>query len=128
MIVFRIPFVIPMQLKFAALLGLIGLFGLGAQITLTVGLQRETASRGSLANYVQVRIFFNVTVSSLYNPFTQLSLLRVKILYAIVLQRIFFHVYPSFLSLVGAGLILGCVVYIAVWNICLSHFSFLLLI
>ena len=103
-----------MQLKFAALLGLIGLFGLGAQITLTVGLQRETASRGSLANYVQVRIFFNVTVSSLYNPFTQLSLLRVKILYAIVLQRIFFHVYPSFLSLVGAGLILGCVVYIAV--------------
>lgn len=37
-----------------------------------------------------------------------------KIIFAAILERIFFHVYPSFLSLLGTSVILSCAIYVAV--------------
>lgn len=69
MIVFRIPVVIPTKLDWLLLLFLIGLAGFGGQVRhppdpyfmsfdaeqvlLTLGLQRETAGRGTIAIYGQ---------------------------------------------------------------------------
>jgi len=88
MVIFRIPIVIPTQWKWVALFFVIGFFGYGAQVTLVWGLQRETASRGMLAMYVQI-------------------------IFAAILERIFFHVYPSLLSLLGTSVILTCAIYVA---------------
>jgi len=56
---------------------------------MTAGLQRETASRGTLALYS-------------------------KIVFAIILQRVFFHTLPTYLSVVGTLLIVGSALYIVV--------------
>ena len=56
---------------------------------MTAGLQRETAGRGTLALYS-------------------------KIVFAIILQRIFFHTLPTYLSLVGTLLIVGSALYVVV--------------
>ena len=54
-----------------------------------MGLQRETASRGALALYS-------------------------KIIFATLLERIVFHTFPTFLSVVGALMIVGSALYIVV--------------
>jgi len=87
MIVLRIKPVIPGGWQ-PLLFFVIGLFGYGAQVSLAVGLQKETASRGMLAMYVQI-------------------------VFASILERIFFHVTPSLLSLIATALILGCAIYVA---------------
>ncbi|KAI6008777.1 hypothetical protein F5J12DRAFT_935539 [Pisolithus orientalis] len=79
--------VYPTQWEWSALLLLIGVFGFIAQMCLTMGLQRETAARGTMGVYVQV-IFANV------------------------LEIIFFKTVPSFLSLLGTGIIMTCAIYI----------------
>ncbi|KAL5514086.1 hypothetical protein ACEPAG_2847 [Sanghuangporus baumii] len=81
--------ILPTRLEWLALLLMIGIFGFLAQALLTMGLQRETAGRGSLAIYVQI-------------------------IYATILERIFFHTVPSALSIIGTMIIMGSAVYVAV--------------
>ena len=58
-------------------------------MTMTTGLQRETAGRGTMAIYVQV-------------------------IFALVFERVFFHTTPPPLSIVGTAIILSSAVYVAV--------------
>jgi drug/metabolite transporter (DMT)-like permease len=54
MVILRQPFVFPTRLAWLGLLAVIGILGFGAQILLTMGFQRETAGRASMALYTQV--------------------------------------------------------------------------
>jgi drug/metabolite transporter (DMT)-like permease len=88
MVVFNIPVIYPRSWRWSLLLLMIGVFGFVAQILLTLGLQRETVSRGSTGVYFQM-------------------------LFAVVLERLIFGVVPSLLSLLGAAIIMSsalCVV------------------
>lgn len=88
MVVFNIPVVYPRSWRWALLLLMIGVFGFVAQTLLTLGLQRETVSRGSTGVYIQI-------------------------LFAVVLERLIFGVVPSLLSVLGAAIIMSsalCVV------------------
>ncbi|KIL58907.1 hypothetical protein M378DRAFT_15176 [Amanita muscaria Koide BX008] len=89
MIVTKTPFVIPSRLDWFAILLLIGVFGFVAQILLTMGFQRETAGRASLALYTQI-VFANI------------------------LQVIVFHKAPPVFSVIGTCLILSAAIYVAV--------------
>ncbi|KZV77765.1 DUF6-domain-containing protein [Peniophora sp. CONT] len=80
--------VIPKRLDFLALFGVIGVGGFLAQVLLTMGLQREAAGRATLAVYV-------------------------GIIFALALEKIFFNVSPSALSVTGTAIILSCALYIA---------------
>ncbi|KAH9850407.1 drug/metabolite transporter [Lenzites betulinus] len=66
----------------------VSLCGFGAQMTMTTGLQRETAGRGTIAIYVQV-------------------------IFAMIFERIFFHTVPPPLSLLGTAVILSSAIYVA---------------
>lgn len=88
MVVFNIPVVYPRSWQWSLLLLMVGVFGFVAQTLLTLGLQRETVSRGSTGVYVQM-------------------------LFAVVLERLIFGVVPSLLSVLGATIIMSsalCVV------------------
>ncbi|KAF8883038.1 hypothetical protein BD779DRAFT_899098 [Infundibulicybe gibba] len=87
MIATKSPFVTPTHLDWLGLLTLIGIFGLIAQVLLIMGLQRETASRGTLAIYTQV-------------------------IFATILERIFFESIPSALSVCGTLIILTSALYV----------------
>ncbi|KAF8873874.1 hypothetical protein BD779DRAFT_1678989 [Infundibulicybe gibba] len=87
MVTTKSPFVIPTRLDWLGLLMLIGVFGFIAQILLAMGLQRETAGRGTLALYIQV-------------------------VFVVVLQRIFFNSIPSALSVCGTLIILTSALYV----------------
>ncbi|KAF8881630.1 hypothetical protein BD779DRAFT_1675381 [Infundibulicybe gibba] len=87
MITTKSPFVIPTRLDWLGLLMLIGVFGFIAQILLATGLQRETASRGSLALYTQV-------------------------IFSTIFERIFFKSIPSALSVCGTLIILTSAFYV----------------
>jgi drug/metabolite transporter (DMT)-like permease len=89
MIVLRVPVVIPERPLFLVLLLVIGVFGFVTQVTLTMGLQRESASRGALGLYPQI-------------------------LFAAVAERWIFHAIPSYLSIIGIVIILTCALYVAV--------------
>ncbi|KAL1748201.1 hypothetical protein HDZ31DRAFT_60574 [Schizophyllum fasciatum] len=80
--------VIPTSVEWLALLGVIGVCGFIAQVLLTMGLQRETAGRGSLALYTQI-------------------------VFATILERTFFKVAPSALSVLGTLIIVASAVYVA---------------
>ncbi|KAJ6617990.1 hypothetical protein B0H10DRAFT_1282186 [Mycena sp. CBHHK59/15] len=88
MLAIRQPVVVPTRLSWLGLLLLIGILGFGSQILLTVGFQRETASRASLALYTQI-------------------------IFASVLERIFFHTIPTFLSLLGTCIIMSSAIFVA---------------
>ncbi|KAJ3732944.1 hypothetical protein DFJ43DRAFT_996273 [Lentinula guzmanii] len=83
------PIVVPTSPVWLLLLLEIGVFGFCAQIFLTLGLQRETASRGTLAIYTLI-------------VFTSL------------LDRIFFHSVPSLLSVLGTLIIVGSALWVVV--------------
>ena len=51
----RVQVVFPTRWDWLAMLLMIGIFGFCAQVLLTLGLQRETVGRGTMAVYVQVR-------------------------------------------------------------------------
>lgn len=88
MVVFDIPAVYPRSWRWSLLLLMVGVFGFLAQILLTLGLQRETVSRGSTGVYIQM-------------------------IFAVVLERLIFGVVPSLLSVLGAMIIVSsalCVV------------------
>lgn len=70
------------------LLASFGIFGFLAQVFLTMGLQRETAGRGTMAVYTQI-------------------------VFATVLDQIFFHSVPSTLSVIGTLIILTSTLYVA---------------
>jgi len=88
MVIFKISPVIPTDTLWFVLLLLIGVLGLMGQTLLTMGLQRETASRGVLAIYTQV-------------------------VFVIVLEFIAFHTMPSALSIVGTLIIMSSAIYIS---------------
>ncbi|KAI6012206.1 hypothetical protein EDC04DRAFT_2761529 [Pisolithus marmoratus] len=81
------PIVYPTQWQWSVLLLLVGVFGFVAQICLTMGLQRETAARGTMGIYLQV-------------------------IFADVLDVFFFKTVPSLLSFLGTGTIMICAIYI----------------
>ncbi|KAK0502356.1 integral membrane protein DUF6 [Armillaria luteobubalina] len=89
MIVMRAPLVIPTQLSWGTLLAVIGFLGFFAQVALTMGLQRETAGRGTIAIYTQI-------------------------IFASIAERIFFHSTPHVLSVLGTLIILFSALYVAV--------------
>jgi len=86
MILFKIPPVIPRRPLWLAVLLLIGILGFIAQILVTMGLQRETASRSTLAIYISV-------------------------VFAVVFELIFFHTTPSTLSIAGTTIIMSSAIY-----------------
>lgn len=88
MVVFGIPVVYPNSWKWSLILLMVGVFGFVAQILLTLGLQRETVSRGSTGVYFQM-------------------------LFAVVLERIIFGVTPSLLSVLGAAIIMSSALCVA---------------
>ncbi|OJA18256.1 hypothetical protein AZE42_13185 [Rhizopogon vesiculosus] len=87
MVVFKIPVVYPRSWMWSLLLILIGVFGFTAQTLLTMGLQRETVSRGATGMYVQA-------------------------LFAVVLEGLFFGIIPSLLSVLGAAIIISSAIYV----------------
>ncbi|KAG8804097.1 hypothetical protein FRC18_007175 [Serendipita sp. 400] len=89
MILLRIPIVLPTSLAFAGLMISVGIFGLIAQVLLTMGLQREAAGRASLGLYIQI-------------------------LFAAAAERVIFHSIPPATSLAGIVIILSCAAYVAV--------------
>ncbi|KAH9895972.1 hypothetical protein C8Q73DRAFT_729352 [Cubamyces lactineus] len=88
MIIMRTPVVIPMRWDWLLMLLLIGIIGFIAQVLLTMGLQRETAGRGTMAVYVQI-------------------------IFATIFERVFFHSSPSVLSVIGTLIILTSAIYVA---------------
>ncbi|KAF5319494.1 hypothetical protein D9619_008739 [Psilocybe cf. subviscida] len=88
LIINKTPFIIPNRLEWLGMLAMIGIFGFVAQFLLAMGLQRETAGRGSMAVYTQV-------------------------IFATILEKIFFHATPSALSIIGTLLIIGSALYVA---------------
>ena len=89
MLIFKIPVMWPNNISWVLLMVGVSLCGFVAQLCLTTGIQRETASRASLGTYTQIL-------------FTEIS------------DRIIFHSKPSVLSLIGTGIILTSAVYVAV--------------
>ncbi|KAG6856001.1 hypothetical protein H0H87_008545 [Tephrocybe sp. NHM501043] len=89
MLVTETPLVIPTDLRWLGLLILIGVFGFVAQALLTSGLLRESAGKGSIAIYTQI-------------------------VFAIILERIFFKAQPSALSIAGTIIIVSSALYVAV--------------
>ncbi|KAI0763809.1 EamA-like transporter family-domain-containing protein [Trametes elegans] len=88
MLALRTPVVVPTQWEWLAMLLLVGLFGFTAQTLLTAGLQRETASRGTMAIYAQI-------------------------VFAALDELVFFHTKPSLLSVLGTAIILTSAIYVA---------------
>ena len=118
----RTPFVIPSRPDWFSLLILIGILGFIAQVLLTMGLQRETAGRATMAIYTQV-----THTSTLARPNDSYIL---QIVFATIFQRIFFNTTPPWLSVIGTILILSSALYVAVSCkiLLLSCFTKLLLV
>ncbi|KAG6819206.1 hypothetical protein H0H93_014346 [Arthromyces matolae] len=81
--------VIPTKVEWAGMLVMIGVFGFVAQTLLTMGLQRETAGRGSIAIYTQL-------------------------VFASIFERVFFQAETSFLSVTGTFIIVSSALYVAI--------------
>ncbi|KAI0704155.1 hypothetical protein C8Q76DRAFT_801904 [Earliella scabrosa] len=88
MIAMRMPVVVPTQWDWLLMLLFIGFAGFGGQVLLTLGLQRETAGRGTIAVYGQI-------------------------VFATTFERIFFHTTPPLLSVIGTVIIIGSALYVA---------------
>ncbi|KAG1748145.1 integral membrane protein DUF6 [Suillus lakei] len=84
--VFNIPVVYPTPWAWLLLL-MVGASGFMTQTLLTMGLQRETVSRGVTGMYA-------------------------KVFFAVVLDRLFFGVIPSLLSVLGATIIMSTALYV----------------
>ncbi|EIW52928.1 drug/metabolite transporter [Trametes versicolor FP-101664 SS1] len=89
MVVTRTPAVVPDNLGSILMVIAVSACGFAAQMTMTTGLQRETAGRGTMAIYVQV-------------------------IFAMAFERIFFNTLPNWLSLLGTVIILSSAVYVVV--------------
>lgn len=89
MVITRTQFIVPTEVDWLLLFLMIGIFGFVAQIFLTMGLQRETVGRGTIAIYTQI-------------------------IFATIMQAIFFHTVPSLLSIIGTIMIIFSALYVAV--------------
>lgn len=89
MLVFKTPIVWPNSISWVLLMIAISLFGFSLQLLLTMGFQRETASRGSLATYT-------------------------RIVFAEISDRVIFYSKLSGLSLIGTAIVLTSAIYVAV--------------
>ncbi|KAF9234437.1 hypothetical protein BU15DRAFT_79045 [Melanogaster broomeanus] len=87
MVVLKIPVVYPTNWQWTAMLLMVGVFGLSFQTLLTMGLQREAAARGSMTIYIQV-------------------------VFAVILERVFFGTVPSLFSIIGAAIIITSAIYV----------------
>ncbi|KAG1745000.1 uncharacterized protein EDB91DRAFT_171449 [Suillus paluster] len=87
MVVFDVPIVYPTSWMWIFLLFMVGVFGFVAQSLFTMGLQRETVSRGITGMYAQL-------------------------LFVVVLELLFFGVIPSLLSVLGAAIIMSSALYV----------------
>ncbi|KAL6310220.1 hypothetical protein BKA93DRAFT_754933 [Sparassis latifolia] len=87
-LVLRVHIVLPTSLLFLAMLLAIGFLGFMGQMLMTMGLQRETAGRGTMAIYVQI-------------------------IFATIYDRIFFNSTPSLLSVIGTVIIMTSAIYVA---------------
>ncbi|KAF9039209.1 hypothetical protein BJ165DRAFT_1531307 [Panaeolus papilionaceus] len=83
------PIVIPTRLLWIGLLLMIGLVGFVAQLLLTMGLQKETVGRGALAIYSQI-------------------------VFASILQMVFFDEIMGAWSIVGTVMIVGAAAWVAI--------------
>jgi len=88
MVLFKTSPVIPRNAIWLAMLLVIGILGLTSQTLLVMGLQRETASRATLAVYT-------------------------SIVFAVMFEFIVFHTTPSALSLAGAAIIISSAIYVS---------------
>ncbi|KAI1789856.1 EamA-like transporter family-domain-containing protein [Ganoderma leucocontextum] len=88
MAVVKTPVVIPDNIPCLAMILAVSGCGFAAQMTMTSGLQRETAGRGTIAIYVQI-------------------------IFSLIFDRVFFHTTPPLLSVIGAVIILSSAIYIA---------------
>ncbi|EJF60881.1 drug/metabolite transporter [Dichomitus squalens LYAD-421 SS1] len=89
MVFAQIQCVVPDNVSCSAMILAVSGCGFAAQMTMTSGLQRETAGRGTMAIYVQV-------------------------IFALVFERMFFHTTPPPLSIIGTVIILSSAIYVAV--------------
>jgi len=80
--------VFPKRIEWVLMLLFIGVVGFIAQTMVTLGIQRETISRGLMGNYVQI-------------------------IFATAFERIFFHTTPSPLSIFGTLIIMSSAIYVA---------------
>ncbi|KAI0728302.1 hypothetical protein C8Q72DRAFT_918240 [Fomitopsis betulina] len=88
LLISRTPIVIPNKVEWAGMFVGIGFCGFFYQMLLTMGLQRETAGRGTMAVYVQI-------------------------VYATINDFVFFHTPPTLLSVVGTIVIISSAMYVA---------------
>ncbi|KAH9840626.1 uncharacterized protein C8Q71DRAFT_740445 [Rhodofomes roseus] len=88
MVVFRTTPILPNKLEWVGMLLAIGFCGFFAQMLLTLGLQRETAGRGTMAIYVQI-------------------------IFATINDIVFFHSTPNLLSTIGTTIIIASAIYVA---------------
>ncbi|GAA5827240.1 hypothetical protein JCM11251_001185 [Rhodosporidiobolus azoricus] len=86
--IFHAPPVFKLEKRFFMLIVPIGVFGFLAQALLTMGLQREKAGRGTLAVYS-------------------------NLIFAMLLERLIFHKLPDAWSLLGASIIIGGAIRVA---------------
>ncbi|KZT65709.1 DUF6-domain-containing protein [Daedalea quercina L-15889] len=89
MLALRTPIVLPTRLDWIGMFLAIGICGFIYQVLFAMGLQRETAGRGTMAVYVQV-------------------------VYATILDTVFFHSTPNLPSVIGTSIITSCAIYIAI--------------
>ncbi|EPS96323.1 hypothetical protein FOMPIDRAFT_1151005 [Fomitopsis schrenkii] len=89
MLVLRTPAVLPNRIEWLGMLLAIGCCGFFAQMLLTLGLQRETAGRGTMAIYVQI-------------------------IFATFNDIVFFHSTPNLLSAIGTLIIISSAIYVAI--------------
>ncbi|KAL5514089.1 hypothetical protein ACEPAG_2850 [Sanghuangporus baumii] len=88
MIVTRESIVVPTRLIWLVLIILIGIFGFVAQMLLTLGFQRGAAGHSAMA-------------------------INVQMIFAIILERIFFHTVPSISSVTGIAIIMCSAIFVA---------------
>ncbi len=74
-----------------------------------MGLQRETAARGTLANYIGVCLMQPLRAKQ---PILIIPLRQV--VFALAFERVIFHTTPSVLSIAGSVIIMSSAIYIAV--------------
>ncbi|KAG7442191.1 drug/metabolite transporter superfamily [Guyanagaster necrorhizus] len=96
MVVTGTPIVIPTQLKWGILFAILVLTGFVGQVFLVMGFQRETAGRGTTALYTQI-------------------------VFATIIERIFFDYTPNTWSAIGITVIMLAAIYVAVRVIEISH-------
>ncbi|KAJ3516602.1 hypothetical protein NLJ89_g1022 [Agrocybe chaxingu] len=106
MVLTKTQFIVPTRVEWLSLLFMIGFFGFFGQILLTMGLQRETAGRGTMAIYTLV-------LSTLSSSSFGSHAVVLQVVFATIFERIIFHTVPTRLSVTGTLLIVSSAMYVA---------------